>query len=361
MGIQKNKSHKGTFRVSFAEVMVNFSSNGLVLAPPSDLKSRRKTSIRGKALANLCHVYFVIRRPGLQFVPETISSKNKKIFGMISIAKNGYKESVEFEVPHLGRSLRWTVSEFPHRLIESELVFPSHRESLPAYIVPSLGRIAHADAHKAEVLYIGQSFGDGQRTVLDRLSDHSTLQRVLADINYHTPDQDVLLLLVEYAGPKIHLLIPPESTYPKDFKVDDEKIDKTINQKLDQIPFLNLIKNNQVSIIEAALINYFKPVYNEKFVHQPPQSSHQHLVECYNEDFSALTVEINTEDAQIELYSNARPAGVHHLASFNLHDPEKRKSFFRLLAFDSEVGLVQSGPIVPPQSLKSGRFATLGW
>jgi hypothetical protein len=101
------------------------------------------------------------------------------------------------------------------------------------------------------------------------------------------------------------------------------------------------------------------------FVLPKPQRSHRHLIECYNENFSSLTVEVNTEDAKIALYSNVRPPGIHHFASFDLHDPKTRKSFFLLAAFDSEVGMVKSGPQDPlrtmGRSLRNGRFAVLGW
>jgi hypothetical protein len=115
----------------------------------------------------------------------------------------------------------------------SEPVFPSYRLSLPAYAVPSAGYVAHASAHEAEVLYIGQSFGGGHRTALDRLKEHSTLQKVLADAIYQAPDQDILLLLVEYAPPKMTLLIPPESTYPKQYHVNDDEVDEEIDHRFD--------------------------------------------------------------------------------------------------------------------------------
>ena len=357
----KNKDRKKGFRVSFAEIMVNLASDGLVLALPTDLRSRTKTSIVGKALSDSCHIYFVLRRPGLRFVPESIKSRSGSIFGMINLMRNGDEQVVDFAVPQSGFGRQWTVNKFPHRLIESEAVFPSHKLSLPSYVVPSVGRVAHASAHEAEVLYIGQSFGNGHRTALDRLIDHSTLQSVLADATHHTPDQDILLLLVEYARPKLCLLIPPESTYSGCCDVNDVEVEKEIERRKRQISQSNIPLNNQISIIEAALINYFKPPYNDIFVRHKPQSGHQHLMECYNEDFSALVVEINTEDAQIALYSSARPPGMHHLAQFDLHDPKTRKTFFRLSNFDSEVGMLQSGPIVPIQSLRSGRLAFLSF
>lgn len=365
--LSKTKLSKKGFHVSFAEIMAIFASDGLVLVLPNDLKSRAEKSTKAKVLSDFCHIYFVLRRPGMKFVPGTIN-QGEAVCGKMSLTRNGYEEVVDFTVPRSGPRLHWTVSEFPHRLIDSGTVPQLYKDSLPAYVVPSLGRVSHPSAHEAEVLYIGQSFGDGDRTVLDRLMDHSTLQNILSEANYNSPDQDILLLLVEYAPPKLLLMIPPESTYPKDYKVDDAEAQRVIDQRMDQIsraasiPSSKVISlKNQISIIEAALINYFKPPYNVKFVHRKPQPSHQHLLECYNEDFSALTIEINTEDAGFALYSGSRASGVHHMAQFDLHDPKKRKSFFRLTAFDSDVGLTQSGPVIPIQSLKSGRFGVLGF
>ena len=237
----------------------------------------------------------------------------------------------------------------------------SHKEIIPAYAVPSIGRVTHKSAHEAEVLYIGQAFGDGSRKALDRLADHSTLQSVLADAIHEAPDQEILLLLLEYAPPKKFMVMPPETTYPSWYKIDELEVQTEVDRRMGQLQHSTIPAKNCTSIVEAALINYFQPKYNEKFVRQAPQASHQHMAECYNEDFSALLVEINTEDAQISLYSRKRTAGLHHFAKYDLHDPEVRKSFFQLISFDNEVGLqVESGPQIPPVSMRNGRFRILG-
>jgi hypothetical protein len=99
----------------------------------------------------------------------------------------------------------------------------------------------------------------------------------------------------------------------------------------------------------------------QQLVRQAPQAPHRHMAECYNEDFSALLVEVNTEAAQISLYSRKRPVGLHHFAKYDLHKPEIRKGFFQLISFDNEVGLqVESGPQVPLISMRNGRFRILG-
>ena len=356
-----NSDKHGEFRVSFAEILVGFSSDGLVLLPPSDLRSRKQINIGAKQLADYCHIYMVLQRPGLSFVPDQVYDSGDSVYGKLKLTAGRRINLTDFEIPHGGDSLKWTVSEFPHRTIVGESAFFSHNEILPAYAVPSLGRVIHKSAHEAEVLYVGQAFGDGSRKALDRLADHSTLQSVLADAIHEAPDQEILLLLLEYAPPKKHMLIPPESTYPSWYEVRDEEVQTEIDRRMEQLKHSRIPAKNCTSIVEAALINYFKPRYNEKFIHQPPQASHQHMVECYNEDFSALMVELNTEDAQISLYSQRIIAGFHHLAKFDLHNTETRKAFFQLAFFWDEVGLtIESGPIVPPVSLKNGRFRILG-
>jgi phosphoribosylpyrophosphate synthetase len=58
------------------------------------------------------------------------------------------------------------------------------------------------------------------------------------------------------------------------------------------------------------------------------------LDEVYRIDLQALVVEIDTEDIKSRLFSPAREPGHHHIATFDLHDPEIRRSFFNLMNVD---------------------------
>jgi hypothetical protein len=66
----------------------------------------------------------------------------------------------------------------------------------------------------------------------------------------------------------------------------------------------------------------------------------------YDLDFSGLVVEINTDDLVMLIFSEAVPAGMHHIAKFDLHDVRTRRSFFSLSTKDGRYSLLdESGPI----------------
>lgn len=340
-------------RKSFAQISVGLASNGLVLLAPETRHNLDRTSLRAKSLSDYCHTYIIARRPGIKFVPGSVVTGEHCITGKVMVSENGQSVEANFSIGCDTYAGYWIVDKYPHKrlLLSHTAGYGLHQ--IPNYVVPSIGVVDDARVHRMEVLYIGQSFGDGDRTALDRLQSHETLQRVLADALHATPDQDIVLLLVEYAPPKLHLVVKPETeTEPAQ---DDDWPE--IQRRMQQLKETQLSKKNQITMVEAALINYFKPNYNKKFVDAAPNEHHKHLEECYNADFSALIVELNTEDAQMELYSHAVPPGLHHLARFDLHDPQIRGDFFNFWNVPDETGLLESGLQPLLYSLRNGRFA----
>jgi hypothetical protein len=87
-------------------------------------------------------------------------------------------------------------------------------------------------------------------------------------------------------------------------------------------------------------------VYNERLKNTFPREGMKLLEECYNLDFSGLIVEINTEDVYIPTYSPHAKKGLHHIAKFDLHDPEIRQSFFSIIDKNGRYALMnESGPV----------------
>src|SRR5215469_710517 len=132
MSMTSNSDKHREFRVSFAEILVNFSSDGLVLLPPSDLRSRRQTNVGAKQLADHCHIYMVLQRPGLSFVPGQVYDSGYAVYGKLKLTAGGRIDVTDFKIPHGAESLNWRVSECPHRTIVGESAFYSHNEILPA-------------------------------------------------------------------------------------------------------------------------------------------------------------------------------------------------------------------------------------
>ena len=174
-----------------------------------------------------------------------------------------------------------------------------------------------------EVVYIGQSLGDdGQRSALDRLLSHSTLQRVLAEQAQTSWWMETVLVLFIYAPHRLILKMDGRGT--------PEMSDNEDNSHFSTISDLPLSMKQLVTTAEASLIRYFQPKYNVHFMGEYPTSSMKHLQDAYRLDYNAVITEIDTEDIRVNIRSGLVPASCHHIAQFDLHNPNDRLSFFEL-------------------------------
>lgn len=115
----------------------------------------------------------------------------------------------------------------------------------------------------------------------------------------------------------------------------DGRAKSPIKGERDEARFVSILENpltqhQQICLAEAGLIRYFQPEYNEIYKESFPASDLKILSECYSLDFSALAVEINTEELRFNLYSKRVRAKNHHIANFDLINPSERLSFFSL-------------------------------
>ena len=67
-------------------------------------------------------------------------------------------------------------------------------------------------------------------------------------------------------------------------------------------------------------------IYKKKF----PSRELKVLAQCYEYDFSALAVEINTDELHLSLYSDTVPPAMHHIVNIDLVDYEQRAGFFHM-------------------------------
>lgn len=130
--------------------------------------------------------------------------------------------------------------------------------------------------HKFKIEYIGQSYAqNGSRTAQNRLSSHSTLQKILVD-NSLERNKDIRLFLlgVDIACIDNEFLTGKESPI---FNIRD--VDVTIS-------------SDHVNLFEAYLINTFKPKYNKNFVSGEVPSgfhgSYKKVIEEAYDDFSVV-------------------------------------------------------------------------
>ena len=163
---------------------------------------------------------------------------------------------------------------------------------------------------------------------IDRLRSHATLQKILAEASYNSPDSEIFVLTVEYAP---YRLIASFDGRAKDAIKDDR----------DNARFVSIMDNplklsEQISLAEAALIRYFQPDYNKIYKKKFPSRELKVLKKCYEYDFSALIVEINTDELHFSLFSDVASPKMHHIANIDLVDHESRASFFHYANDDGQ-------------------------
>jgi hypothetical protein len=207
----------------------------------------------------------------------------------------------------------------------------------PANLISMHAEVEDPSLREFEVVYVGQAFGDGTRSAFERLRSHSTLQRILAESAARRPDDELMLFLFKYEP--YRTFVSMDGITKEGLKGDEDKEH-----------YVNILENplsekQQIGLAEAGLIRYFAPEYNEIYKDSFPHERLKILDDCYKLDFAGLVVEIDTEDVRAPIWSTAAGKGVHHIAQFDLHNPETRRSFFSIVDRQGRYALTTiSGP-----------------
>lgn len=327
-----------TVRKYLTEIAFTLPSQGTLLIHPKDISKLDKEREEVRELAEDCHIYIIAKRPRLRFVPNSFTWSGGVTNGKLACIDGGTLKEINFTMQG-EPALDIVYAPYPHRTIDltkdGEVIY-----TLPAHLMPNMFMTTDMPSvNELEIVYIGMAYGDGNRSAKDRLKSHSTLQQVLADMSADEPDAEALIIMVQYAPPLVmmHFDGREKSLDPdadRDPVGDIRSAEKLINRRI------------ETSLAEAGLIRYFQPRYNEKYKNNFPSAAHTITEELYTIDFLAFVVELDTEDIKVRLFSPTRLPGYHHIASFDLHDPEERKSFFHMLESSSSYRAENfSGPI----------------
>lgn len=290
------------------------------------LSSDAKMSpIQEQQLSN-CHIYFICSRPAFYFIPGTVKHENNTLSGEIGYKIEGAERNFDFVY-------EWTLEgdainvkcEYPFK----EVYSINKQGEIVTYVSASMIATVYSghygcysDQASYEVLYIGQAVGkNGSRNAVERLKNHSTLQKILAQTFYNNPDQEIMLFMYAFEHESVYSSLDGRAGLKDDLDGNDERFKHAIQNRPS--------KNQSINMIEAALIRYFQPIYNEKFKLSKISPKLKALERCYKLDMSGLIVELNTENLSYSLYSKAIKKKFHHIVKIDLVSHQQRSSFFR--------------------------------
>lgn len=307
-----------------SEFAVNLCSARWLLTSASQFMTGGTMGEQEQDVANNCHIYLIGKTPVVSYCKESFRYENGILSGKIIYRIEGAsrEKDFSFEFPLSDGATEVKLSSYPHREVITLDQSGNEIRYLPASVI-SMGsgwHLENTELSDIEVLYVGQAFGDGTRTAFDRLKSHSTLQKILAQAQYESPEYEIQILTFEYAPYRIISQMGGRAENVISDYRDIDRYRSIINNHLSE--------REQICLIEAGLIRYFQPRYNEIFKDSFPNDKHKILESCYDLDFSGLIVEINTDELSFRLFSPTVKPSYHHICKVDLLDPEKRWGFF---------------------------------
>jgi len=304
-----------------------YSSLPIALSP-ADLYDARTNKKFKKDIAD-CNIYVIGSRERILIQPRQFTFVDNILHGLFVVMRASGMVHVPF---------RWNLVETCLCIGDSvkcvgvlpsgtHLIVETQRGPMP---VPAHFVVANADSLLSyedcdlEVIYVGQGIGRSQRrTALERLLNHSTLQRILAEATTYRPSSEVLLLLYRFEHRRVFM------STGGDLQADPLSTWEEERAHLERMRTLAFSRHAQVTLAEAALIRHFRPYYNEqlKDTNFAAPKRIKALEQLLQKDISGLMVEIASANIRSRLRSvNAPPHDLTELFEAEVLSGERLES-----------------------------------
>jgi hypothetical protein len=308
---------RGTRTIYCAEGGIHLYSSEPSALTPADLYQAKQNPALRQLLKD-CNIYVIAARPRILIDPEEVVVEGGCVYGRFIVQRATGVVHVPFTW-HL--PLGWeTVTADDVGVAQTgthiDLNLSSRHSLVPAHIVVAHAQSALRNVDKdLEVLYVGQGIGRSrQRSALDRLLGHTTLQRILAEMTTFYPHSEVLLLLYRFEHRKTFISTGGDLTAEPLASEEEE------HAHLDRMRTVSLSRHEQIALAEAALIRHFQPWFNVQIKSNnfSGQKKLKVLDGLLKKDFTGLIVEICSSN----ISSRLRTAQASPLELGDLFPPE---------------------------------------
>lgn len=293
------------FRKFTAEGAVHlFSGLPSVLCPAEIFHAVENEQLRERLVG--CNLYLVTCRRRILIKPESVRLTNDIVTGDLCVFRDGwitvpfrFRLSIEH---HLGNP------EILDVMTSTTGTHLAIRRGDDTTLIASHIIVAEAECDLTEeerdlhVLYVGQGVGRKRsKLAIDRLSNHATLQRILADMHTYHPDVEILILMYRFDQSRTMISTGGDMNLIPTSGVDDD------SNHLRHLMGANIDRRARISLAEAALINYFQPKYNVTFkkTNFSTQRKLKLLQEVLSKDLTGLMVEICSHTLRSRLRSDS--------------------------------------------------------
>lgn len=319
---------KGKVKKNISEFAVGLYTSSWIMISASELLSEKgfaENQTREQEVVNESHIYVITKMPLFSFVENSLNYEKGILSVQVRYKVKGVEKRFLYEgkFPLLDGATDIKLKDYPYR--ELSIYNEDTGEEIGYFPASQIGfgfgrEKEVSEITNLEVLYVGQAFGDGSRNTFDRLKNHSTLQKILSDVSYNYPDDEVYLMSFIYEPYQILTMMDGRTKAENPPENDGKRFYSIIDNPLSE--------HAQICLAEAGLIRYFQPKFNKIYKENFPSREYKILKECYELDFSGLIVEINTDELDMSLFSKHVNPNEHHIAQVDLIKDEDRYSFF---------------------------------
>lgn len=326
----RNILQRGDYKFGTEGFLLTYlKSFQFVLGADIEAYSKEKNQLFSKD--NPCNIYFILSRPKVTIEPNSFQCEGQKVnFDLIIHQANSHGiVSMGMEIPKAKAELK-LITKYPYNLFSIKDEESTYVVARPSSLIDALPSSENIDCAilDYEVLYIGQSYGDdGSRTAVDRLLSHETLQKIYTHALTENPDNDIWILLTEFAQGNMLVLLGEEMVNAnRKGKSRDNKLVKHFFERNE----FSITEKQRINFTEAALIRYFEPKYNIEFKNTFPNKNHKSYSECYKMDLRALNIELDTSEMARNLFTEKSGRKGYHSAMFEFSNDNDRISFLGL-------------------------------
>lgn len=309
------------------EFAINMICSGYMLAQQEHLTQSVIKKFFGDQIP---HIYFIVRRPRVSFIPSTFSLTKDFLEIDYQYREKGIIRTSHFKTINSFDTIDATlICDYPYtdyKLIDNNSKAILGSGLVAAQLNKAYYYLTDPSFLDCDVLYIGQAYGKlGNRNALDRIQNHSTLQLIYSEAIRKNPDDEIWICLLSFEQANFTVL-DGHSKFSKEEREEDAK---TYSDTFWKINNEGLNEAQKINFTEAALIKYFQPTYNKEYKDSFPTKTHTSYSECYELDINSVCFEMETSDSIFcKFYSSSVNRNSLHIASYLLHSPEERKIFF---------------------------------
>jgi hypothetical protein len=257
------------------------------------------------------NLYVITCRPRILIAPEGVDLVGTSLVGHLMVMREHGWERVAFCYP-LQLDARFGAARPSGVDVATNGTRLLVRCANGSIFIAAHVLVAHAEVQLSQaerdlcVLYVGQAIGRRRaRLAVDRLISHTTLQRILADFHTNQPEWEVLILFYRFEHSRLMLNSGGNLNLEPSASLAEERA------HLDEVRAASTARRERITLAEASLIHYFKPLYNTVFKKTDfvaAAKKRKFMKSVMRNDMIGLIVEVNSANLRARLYSDQRPA-----------------------------------------------------